>query len=62
MKNYISNCCGAELYDASLVCPECMEPCAAELVDEDAALDAQDLANTPKEGDFTAYFNHEQLL
>lgn len=38
--------------DNDEVCPIC----------DDQALDAQDALNVPNDGDFTGYFNHEQLL
>lgn len=60
---YISNCCGAEITNTDIdICPACGEHCAFELVDEDAALDAQDALNVPNNGDFSAYFDKEQLL
>lgn len=59
----LSNCCGAEIYNEdSDLCPACGEHCGFEEADDEQALDAQDLANMPKEGDFSGVFNREQLL
>jgi hypothetical protein len=55
---YISNCCSAERVNTnSDICPNCGEHCAFELVDEDEALDIEE-----KLGDFSEFFDREQLL
>lgn len=34
VKEYISNCCGAEVYEETDICSKCGEHCELELVDD----------------------------